>query len=80
VNRDLERKPATGKRADFCPGVHGGKNWPPIAFSPRTPIRQLTDFGDRAIVIARSVSWAGDSQHLYAASPKVRPTSCYSTA
>ena len=33
---DLEHKPMTGTRADFCPGVHGGKNWPPIAFSPRT--------------------------------------------
>jgi alcohol dehydrogenase (cytochrome c) len=33
---DPERTPGTGKRADFCPGVHGGKNWPPIAFSPRT--------------------------------------------
>ncbi len=33
---DPEKKPMTGKRADFCPGVHGGKNWPPIAFSPRT--------------------------------------------
>jgi alcohol dehydrogenase (cytochrome c) len=33
---DPEHKPMTGNRADFCPGVHGGKNWPPIAFSPRT--------------------------------------------
>src|SRR5712691_1557359 len=33
---DLEHKPATGKRADYCPGTHGGKNWPPIAFSPKT--------------------------------------------
>ena len=33
---DPEKKPKTGVRADFCPGVHGGKNWPPIAFSPRT--------------------------------------------
>jgi len=33
---DPEKKPMTGTRADFCPGVHGGKNWPPIAFSPRT--------------------------------------------
>jgi hypothetical protein len=31
------------------------------------PMRQLTDFGDRAIVIARSISWSADSQHLYAA-------------
>ena len=33
---DPERKPGTGKRADFCPNAHGGKNWPPIAFSPQT--------------------------------------------
>ena len=33
---DPARKPGTGKRADFCPGPHGGKNWPPIAFSPQT--------------------------------------------
>ena len=26
-----------------------------------------TDFGDRATVIARRVSWAPDGQHLYAA-------------
>jgi alcohol dehydrogenase (cytochrome c) len=33
---DPERKPGTGKTADFCPGAHGGKTWPPIAFSPQT--------------------------------------------
>ena len=33
---DPDRKPGTGKTADFCPGLHGGKNWPPIAFSPQT--------------------------------------------
>jgi len=33
---DMERKPATGKKASFCPSLWGGKNWPPIAFSPRT--------------------------------------------
>jgi alcohol dehydrogenase (cytochrome c) len=33
---DPEHKPGTGKRADFCPGSHGGKTWPPISFSPRT--------------------------------------------
>jgi alcohol dehydrogenase (cytochrome c) len=33
---DPAHKPGTGKQADFCPGMHGGKNWPPIAFSPRT--------------------------------------------
>lgn len=33
---DPDRKPGSGKTADFCPGLHGGKNWPPIAFSPQT--------------------------------------------
>jgi alcohol dehydrogenase (cytochrome c) len=33
---DPEHKPGTQQRADFCPGSHGGKNWPPIAFSPKT--------------------------------------------
>jgi alcohol dehydrogenase (cytochrome c) len=33
---DPARKPGTGKRAEFCPGLHGGKNWPPIAYSPQT--------------------------------------------
>ena len=33
---DVERKPGTGKTASFCPSLWGGKNWPPIAFSPRT--------------------------------------------
>ncbi len=33
---DAEHKPGTGKEANFCPGFHGGKNWPPIAFSPQT--------------------------------------------
>jgi alcohol dehydrogenase (cytochrome c) len=33
---DPDRKPGTGKRADFCPSLWGGKNWPPAAFSPKT--------------------------------------------
>jgi alcohol dehydrogenase (cytochrome c) len=33
---DLDHKPATGKKADFCPSHWGGKNWPPIAYSPQT--------------------------------------------
>jgi alcohol dehydrogenase (cytochrome c) len=35
-DEDSDHKPGTGKRADFCPGTHGGKTWPPIAFSPKT--------------------------------------------
>jgi alcohol dehydrogenase (cytochrome c) len=33
---DLDHKPGTGKKAEFCPSHWGGKNWPPIAFSPQT--------------------------------------------
>ena len=33
---DPAHKPGTNKRAEFCPGSHGGKNWPPIAYSPQT--------------------------------------------
>jgi alcohol dehydrogenase (cytochrome c) len=31
-----EHKAGTGKLADFCPGLWGGKDWPPAAFSPKT--------------------------------------------
>jgi alcohol dehydrogenase (cytochrome c) len=33
---DPAHKPGTGKSADFCPNLSGGKNWPPISFSPQT--------------------------------------------
>jgi alcohol dehydrogenase (cytochrome c) len=33
---DPTKKPGSGKTATFCPGLHGGKNWPPIAFNPQT--------------------------------------------
>jgi alcohol dehydrogenase (cytochrome c) len=33
---DPNRKPGTGRQAEFCPSHWGGKNWPPIAFSPAT--------------------------------------------
>ena len=33
---NLENKPGTGKEATYCPSLHGGKNWPPAAYNPRT--------------------------------------------
>ena len=33
---DPARKPGTGRTVEFCPSHWGGKNWPPIAFSPQT--------------------------------------------
>ncbi len=33
---DPDRQPATGKKAEFCPSLWGGVDWPPAAFSPKT--------------------------------------------
>jgi len=33
---DPEKKPQTGRPATFCPGLWGGKDWPPAAFNPKT--------------------------------------------
>ena len=33
---DEDRKPGTGKRAEFCPSLWGGKDWPPAAYNPNT--------------------------------------------
>jgi alcohol dehydrogenase (cytochrome c) len=33
---DPARRPGTGKEASFCPSFSGGKNWPPVSFSPDT--------------------------------------------
>ena len=35
-NVDPARQPGTDREAEFCPSHWGGKNWPPIAFSPKT--------------------------------------------
>jgi alcohol dehydrogenase (cytochrome c) len=34
-------KPGTGKEATYCPSLHGGKNWPPAAFNPRTRLMYI---------------------------------------
>ena len=33
---DTDHKPGTGKMAQFCPGLWGGKDWPYEAYSPKT--------------------------------------------
>jgi alcohol dehydrogenase (cytochrome c) len=33
---DPARQPGIGKKADFCPSLWGGKDWPPVAYSPKT--------------------------------------------
>ena len=36
---DLDHKPGTGKAAQFCPGLWGGKDWPYEAYNPKTGMR-----------------------------------------
>jgi alcohol dehydrogenase (cytochrome c) len=38
---DPDRKPGTGKSAEFCPSLWGGKDWPPVAFSPQTRLMYI---------------------------------------
>ncbi|HEX6442325.1 MAG TPA: PQQ-dependent dehydrogenase, methanol/ethanol family [Stellaceae bacterium] len=33
---DPPKQPATDKKADFCPSLWGGKDWPPAAYSPKS--------------------------------------------
>lgn len=33
---DMDHKPGTGKMAQFCPGLWGGKDWPYESYSPKT--------------------------------------------
>jgi len=33
---DPDHKPGLDKKTAFCPSVWGGKDWPPVSFSPRT--------------------------------------------
>ena len=77
---DPAHKPGTGKTAAFCPSSWGGKNWPPIAYSPKTRMiyipanenlceeftgRQIEYMPGRGYTGARSVlSIAPGSDHI----------------
>jgi alcohol dehydrogenase (cytochrome c) len=36
-----QRIPGIGKRAEFCPSVWGGKDWPPAAYNPKTGLMYI---------------------------------------
>ncbi len=38
---DETKKAGAGKTAEFCPSLWGGKDWPPVAFSPRTRLMYI---------------------------------------
>ena len=56
---DPARRPGTGKEAEFCPSHYGGKNWPPIAFSPQTRMIYVPANENLcSIMIGRPVTYA----------------------
>ncbi len=71
---DPDRKPGTGKEANFCPSWWGGKNWPPIAFSPKTRMIYVpanenlcgTSIG-RKIEYTVGAAYTGATNNLYMA-------------
>ena len=74
---DPAHKPGTGKQADFCPNLHGGKNWPPIAFSPKTRMIYIpannnlcgTSMGAQDVPYVAGRGYTGTTQVRNAPSP-----------
>jgi len=55
---DPARQPGTGKLAEFCPSHWGGKNWPPVAFNPKTRMIYIPANDNLcATIIGRPVSY-----------------------
>ena len=38
IEYNEDKKPRTGVSTTFCPSLHGGKDWPPAAYSPDTDL------------------------------------------
>jgi alcohol dehydrogenase (cytochrome c) len=70
-NVDPARQPGTNKEAEFCPSHWGGKNWPPIAFNPRTRLIYIpanenlcTSMTGRPITYTVGRSYTGATNNL----------------
>ena len=71
-NVDPARQPGTDKEADFCPSFWGGKNWPPIAFNPKTRMIYIpanenlcTTMIGRKIEYTPGRSYTGATSNIY---------------
>jgi alcohol dehydrogenase (cytochrome c) len=71
---DPDRHPGTGKTAEFCPSHWGGKNWPPIAFSPQTRMiyipanENICDaFVGRSVTYSAGRAYTGATSRLFLA-------------
>ena len=70
-NVDPARQPGTSKEADFCPSHWGGKNWPPIAFSPKTRMIYIpanenlcTTMSGRPVTYTAGRAYTGSTSNL----------------
>ncbi len=62
---DPARQPGTGKLAEFCPSHWGGKNWPPIAFSPLTRMIYIPANENLcATIVGRPVEYAPPASYV----------------
>jgi alcohol dehydrogenase (cytochrome c) len=62
---DPDKKPGTGKQAEFCPSHWGGKNWPPIAFNPATRMIYIPANENLcATIIGRPVEYAPPASYV----------------
>jgi alcohol dehydrogenase (cytochrome c) len=71
---DPARQPGTGRQAEFCPSHWGGKNWPPIAYSPQTRMIYIpanenlcTRMIGRPVTYTRGGGFTGATSTLYVA-------------
>jgi alcohol dehydrogenase (cytochrome c) len=70
---DPARRPGTGKKADFCPSLWGGIDWPPPAFSPRTRLVYVpanenicaTSIGDEKVEYKPGERFVGATPTIY---------------
>jgi len=70
-NVDPARQPGTNKEADFCPSHWGGKNWPPIAFSPKTRMIYIpanenlcTTMSGRVVTYTAGKAFTGNTNNI----------------
>jgi alcohol dehydrogenase (cytochrome c) len=62
---DPDKKPGTGKQAEFCPSHWGGKNWPPIAFNPATRMIYIPANENLcATIVGRPVEYAPPASYI----------------
>ncbi|MCJ2030623.1 PQQ-dependent dehydrogenase, methanol/ethanol family [Methylobacterium sp. J-043] len=47
-----DKVPTTGKKAEFCPSLWGGKDWPPEAYNPKTGLLYIPANDNLCAVIA----------------------------